>query len=122
MGNFNVSLTDALNNAEVLLHQGEYSSDSSGPLVKTRVFTHLTDEKSKIISQPNPKIELNTTMYEVEFPDGQRDPCAEEIYSAVDTDGRRDLIFQDTIDHRYDSNCAFKNDDEFYSHKRRKGQ
>ena len=64
-------------------------------------------------------------MYEVEFPDGQRahyaaNHIAEEIYSTVDADGRRDLIFEDVIDHRRDSKYAVKKGDEFYSYKGRK--
>ena len=68
MDNFNVSLTDALINAEVLLHQGE---KDSGPLVKVRVLRHIIDDNGNIIDQSNEKIELNTTMDEAEFSDGQ---------------------------------------------------
>ena len=121
LDNFNVSLTDALINAEVLLHQGE----DSAPLVKARVLKHLTDENGNIIGHPSERIELNTVMYEVEFPDGQRAPyaanqIAAEIYSQVDPDGHRDAIIEDIIDHCRDSKYAVKKEHEFFSHRGRK--
>lgn len=46
LDSFNVSLPDALINAEVLLHQGE---KKSGPFVKVRFCRHLTDNNGNII-------------------------------------------------------------------------
>ena len=100
LNHFNVSLTDALINAEVLLHQGE---DNTKLLIKARVLKHLTDENGELIGHPNENIILDTTMYEVEFPDSQRIPysantIAAEIYAQVDLEGIRDIII-DAINH-----------------------
>ena len=63
---FDISLTDSLINAEVLLHQGEADD---GSLVKALVIRHLTDENGNLIGQVDKKINMNTLMYEVEFMD-----------------------------------------------------
>ena len=122
MTHFNVSLTDALINAEVMLHQGE---DNSGPLVKARVLKHLTDENGNFIGHTNELPHLNTLMYEVEFEDGQRAPyaanqIAAEIYSQVDDEGRRSLIINDIIDHRFDSKYAVPKSKAYFHHQGQK--
>ena len=71
LDNFNVSLTDSLINAEVLLHRGEADD---GPLVKVLVIRHLTDKNGNLIGQTNNKMNLNTLMYEVEFVDDEHAP------------------------------------------------
>ena len=40
--------------------------------MKAKVVGHLTDENGDIIGHPNEDPNLNTVMYEVEFPDGTR--------------------------------------------------
>ena len=50
LDNFNISLTDALINADVLLHQWE---DNSEPLVKAIVLKHLTDVNGNLIGHAN---------------------------------------------------------------------
>ena len=67
IGNFNLSLTDSLINAEVLLHQGK-ADDSS--LFKAQVVLRLTDENGNLIGQANRKINPNNLMYEAEIMDG----------------------------------------------------
>ena len=122
LDNFNVSLTDSLINAEVLLHRGEAGD---GPLVKARVVRHLTDENGNLVGQANRNINLNTLMYEVEFMDGERAPYAanvivQEIYSSVDPEGRRDLIIEEIVDYSRDPKYAVKKGDEFFHSKGRK--
>ena len=50
--NFNVSLTDALINAEVLLHRRD---DEDGPLINARVVRKLIDENGNLIGHANKK-------------------------------------------------------------------
>ena len=120
--NFNVSLTDALINAEVLLHRRE---DEDGPLINARVVRKLIDENGNLIGHANKNINLNTIMYEVEFPDGERAPyaanvIAQEIYTSVDPDGRRDAIIDEIVDYDRNAKYAVKKENEFFYSKGRK--
>jgi hypothetical protein len=79
----NISLTDALINAEVSLHQREDTIP-----VQAKVLRHLIDDNGNIIGNANINPILNTIMYEVEFPDGEIKPyaanvIADNIYSQV---------------------------------------
>ena len=122
LDNFNVSLTDALINAEVLLHQGE---DNSEPLVKARVLKHLTDENGNLIGHANENLILNSLMYEIGFPDGRRVPyvanqIAAEIYAQVDTKGIRDLIIDEIKDHNIDTKHPVNKSKAFFYYKDKK--
>ena len=68
-----IFLVDTLLNAEILLPQGEESKgfDEGSNLVEARVIKHFADEDGNIIGNANVRPELNTMMYEVEFPDGE---------------------------------------------------
>ena len=72
--NFYVALADSLINTEVLLHLGKEGDGSDGPLIKARVLRYLTDENGNLVGIPNEDIKFDTTLYEVEFPDGQQEP------------------------------------------------
>ena len=71
-----ICLVDALINAEVLLPQGEESEGfvEGSNLVKAKVICHFANEDGNIIVNANVRPELNTMMYEVEFPDGEVRP------------------------------------------------
>ena len=61
-------------------------------------------------------------MYEIEFTDGTRAPyaankIAQEIYSEVYFEGRRDIILDEIIDHEVDWSKAIKKEDQFFYHK-----
>ena len=75
----NISLVDAFVNAEVLLPQGEESEgyNEECTLVKAKVIRHFCDEDGNIMGNANIRPELNTMMYEVEFPDGEIRPYAD---------------------------------------------
>ena len=84
-----VSMSESLINSEVLM----YRNNDSKELESAKVIRHLTDENGNIIGDYNEKVNLNTIMYEVEFPDGTRAPyaankIAQEIYSEVNFEGR----------------------------------
>jgi hypothetical protein len=109
----NISLTDALINAEVSLHQGEDAVP-----VQAKVLRHLVDEHGNVIGNANINPILNTIMYEVEFPDGEVRPyaanvIADNIYSQVDNDGRRSFIFDSIIDYSRDAKYAVKKADKY---------
>ena len=76
----NMSLTDALINAEVLLHRRE---NADGPLVNARVVRKLTDKNGNLIGHANKDINLNMIMYEVEFNDGERAAYAANVIAQV---------------------------------------
>ena len=106
-------LVDALINAEVLLPQGEESEgfDEGSNLLKAKAIWNFADEDGNIIGNANVQPELNTMMYEVEFPDGEVRPyaanmIAKYIWSQVDTDGQRYIVFESIIDHHIDSTIA----------------
>jgi hypothetical protein len=110
----NISLVDALINAEVSLHQGEESTEA----VQAKVLRHLVDEHGNVIGNANVNPILNTIMYEVEFPDGEVRPyaanvIADNIYSQVDNDGRRSFIFDSIIDYTKDAKYAVKKADNY---------
>ena len=58
---------------------------------------------------------MNTTIYDVEFPDGNiRKYCAnviaENMYSQVDTEGYRYQLLDTIFDHKQDGNAVHPND------------
>ena len=60
-------------------------------------------------------------MYEVEFPDGTRQPIAantiaQEIYSQVDADGRRDVVVEEIIDYCRDPKYAVPKSKQYFYH------
>ena len=116
LDNFNVSLTDALINAELLLHRRE---DCNGPLVNARVVRKLTDKNGNLIGHANKDINLNTIMYEVEFDDGQcaayaANVIAQEIYSSVDAEGRKEAIIEEIIGFDRNSKYAVPKEKQFF--------
>ena len=75
-----ISLVNVLVNTEVLLPQGEESNGyENSNLVKVKVIRHFCDEDGNIIGNVNIRPQLNTLMYEVEFPDGKIKPYAANI-------------------------------------------
>ena len=122
LDNFNISLTDALINAEFLFHRRE---DCDGPLVNARVVRKLTDKNGNLIGHANKDINLNTIMYEVEFANGTRaayaaNVIAQEIYSSVDAEGRKEQIIDEIIGYDRDKNYAVSKGKEFFFSKGRK--
>lgn len=67
-----VSMSEALINSEVLM----YRNDDYKELERVKVICHLTDENGNIIGDYNEKVNMNTILYEVEFPYGTRAPYA----------------------------------------------
>ena len=119
--NCNVSLTDSLIKAEVLLHQAEADD---GPFGKARVICHVTDENGNIIGQAKKKRNLNTLLCEVELMDGEyvqytANVIAQEIYSFVDPEGHHDIIIEEIVDYAKDSKYTVKKGDEFFYNKGR---
>ena len=84
-------------------------------MVKAKIIRHFAYEDGNIIGNTNVQPELNTMMYEVEFPDGEVRPhaanmIAENIWSQVDTEGQRYVTFESIIDHYVDSTIAVSKD------------
>ena len=67
-----VSMSEDLINSEVLI----YRNDDVQELERVKVIRHLTDENGNVISDYYDKVNLNTIMHEVEFPDGTQSPYA----------------------------------------------
>ena len=117
----NISLVDAFMNAEVLLPQGEESEGYEGSsLVKAKVIHQFCDEDGNVMSNTNIQPELNTLMYELEFPDGEIRPyaanvIADNIWVQVDPEGLRYVIFELIIDHHIDSSVAITKENMYLS-------
>ena len=101
---FENSLSDTLINCEVLLPQGE---DLQRATVKGR-------SKSGI-GEYHTSPELNSILYDVEFPDGTvkeyaANIIAQNMYSTVDADGHTQLVLDEILDHRKDHRAISKAD------------
>lgn len=100
---------DGYINAEVLLPQdGEH-------MRAAKVMGKAKDSNGKIIGQHNANPILNTTVYNVMFPDGgvqqyAANTIAENIFSQVDEDGHRFQLLDHIIDHRSDHKAIPKED------------
>lgn len=89
-------------------------------LVPAQVFKrkHDSDGNPVGIAHNNPI--LDTGIYKVQFPDGHAQEyaanvIADNIYSQVDADGNRPLIFQEITDHKKD-HTAVAIDDKWIHH------
>ncbi len=89
---------DQLLTAEVILPQGDRMKTG-------HVIGYKRDQNGNQIGNSNANPLLNTRMYQVEFTDGTRQDyaanmIAEAIYSQVDDEGNKFLLFKDVIAHR----------------------
>lgn len=102
--------------AEVLLPQdGEH-------LRAARVIGKSKDKDGRIIGQYNSNPILNTTVYDVMFPDGAvqqyaANTIAENIFSQVDEEGYRFQLLDHIIDHKKDHTAVEKGDAYVYDKK-----
>ena len=79
----------------------------------------LTDKNGNLIGHANKDINLNTIMYEVEFDDGQcaayaANVIAQEIYSSVDAEGRKEAIIEEIIGFDRNSKYAVPKEKQFF--------
>ena len=105
---FEHSLSDILISAEVLLPKGE---DFKAARVKGR----HTDENGKVIGTFHDNPLLNSTVYDVEFPNGTireyaANVIAENMYSSLDENGFSKLILDCILDHSKDDSAIDKAD------------
>ena len=99
--------------------------DADGPLVNARVVRKLTDKNGNLIGHANKDINLNTIMYEVQFNDGQlaayaANVIAQEIYSKVDAEGKKETIIDEIIGYDCDAGYAVPKGKEFFFYGGRK--
>ena len=105
---FEKPLTDQWINAELNLPQGEKFQNA-------KVIGQSKDGNGAPIESYDINPFLNTTIYDVEFPDGEiREYCAnviaENMYSQVDAEGYRYQLLDTIVDHKQDSNAIYPND------------
>ena len=77
------------------------------------------DKNGNLIGHANKDINLNTIMYEVEFDDGQcaayaANVIAQEIYSSVDAEGRKEAIIEEIIGFDRNSKYAVPKEKQFF--------
>ena len=80
-----------------------------GEVEFARVVKRLRDKDGLPIGTANDNPILDTRVYEVEFPDGHRaslaaNTIAENLFSQVDPEGNRHVLFDEIIDHRRNGN------------------
>ncbi len=99
---------DRFMSAEVLLPKGDYQ-------YVARVLGRKRDNEGRPIGHYNKNPILDTTIHEVEFPDGTiheyaANTLAEALYSQVDPDGNRWLLLKDIIGHDKDASAPTRED------------
>ena len=105
---FEKPITDQWINAELNLPQGELIRNA-------RVLGQSKDGNGKPIGTYDPNPFLNTSIYDVEFPDGEiseyaANVIAENMYSQVDSEGYRYQLLETIIDCKKDD-TAVETDD-----------
>ena len=106
----NISLVDTFVNVKVIPPQGKEPERYEGSnLVKAKVIRYFCDQDG--LCNANIWPQLNALMYEVEFPDGEMKPyaanvIAENIWSQVDPEGQRYVIFESMIGHHVNNSIA----------------
>ncbi len=94
---------DKFTSAEVLLPKGDYQYIA-------KVLGRKRDESGNPIGKSHPNPILDTTVFEVEFPDGSvqdyaANVLAEALYAQVDQDGNRWLLLKDVIAHEKEASA-----------------
>ena len=108
---------DALINAEVLLPQGKNANNNDvSNLVQAKVKRHFCDGEGNIVGNTDTRPQLYILMYEVKSSNGEVRPYSmnvkvENIWSQVDVEGQRYLIFKSMIDHHLEENIAVGKED-----------
>jgi hypothetical protein len=102
------NMYDQLLTAEVLLPQGDQ-------MKMGHVTGYKRDQNGNPIGRSHVNPLLNSRMYQVEFTDGTRQDyaanmIAEAIYSQVDDEGNKLLLFNDVIAHRKNKKAVKKQD------------
>jgi len=92
---------DELLHVEQMIH-------CDGEKLRTPIVRRKCDADSNPIGQYNANPLLNSRIYLAEFPDGHiqelsANTIVEAVYNQVDGEGFDEQIFQDIVDHRYDS-------------------
>ena len=100
---FESSVTDLLINAEVLLPQGE-------KMQSAKVSRRVKDSNGKLIGSHDDNPMLNTSLYEVKFPDGAvkeyaANIIAENMYAQVDANGQTHTLLESIIDYAKDGHA-----------------
>ena len=99
---------DELIGAEVLLGKGE-------SMTQAKVIGRKRDIDGNPIGTRHPNPILNTRVYEVQFTDGHLEEyamntIAENIYSQIDSEGRRFVLMDEIIDHKKDGSAIYGDD------------
>jgi hypothetical protein len=102
----NRSITDQLICLELSLPQGER-------MTPAKVIGLSMDDEGKVISNVNENPILNTTLYDVEFPNGMvrsyaANVFAENIYNMVNDDSETEAILDGIVGHRSNQNAVTK--------------
>jgi len=97
---------DELLYVEPILHR-------DGQQIRARVTGRKRDANGNPIGQFHPNPMLNSRIYLAEFPDGciqelSANAIVEAVYNQIDGDGYDENLFQDIIDHRFDSTALTK--------------
>jgi hypothetical protein len=95
-----------------------------GELHRGKVVGRKRDTEGKLIGKSNPTPLLDSSVYEVEFEDGNvesyaTNQIAEAIYSQVDAEGNQHLLIDEIIDHRKLGD-AVSGDDGYIEHNGRR--
>jgi hypothetical protein len=104
---------DPMVNAEVILPHKE------GDMLAT-VKCHKRDGNGNFVGRKHKNPVLDSTFYEIEFLDGERQEIsfnilAEHLLSQVDEEGKQYQIFRDIIDHRRHPKKAVKKADQYFT-------
>jgi hypothetical protein len=90
--------------AEVLL------PDARGNKRMAKVIKRVRDEANELVGTHNPNPILDTSLYEVEFPDGTIDQLtanviAENLFSQLDSEGKQCQLLSEIIEHKSDASA-----------------
>jgi len=94
--------------AEVILPRNE-------DMVMGKVIRRKRDADGNLIGRSNINPVLDSSVYEVEFPDGEVEAyatnvIAENMYSQVDSEGHHQLVMEEIVDHKKDGSAVAKDD------------
>lgn len=105
---YDEEMYDKFMSAELILPKGDYQ-------YVAHVIGRKQDSEGQPIGRYNKNPILDTTVHEVEFPDGSiyeyaANVLAESLYTQVDQDGNRWLLLKDIIGHSKDADAPTMDD------------
>ena len=106
------TIGDEYVNKEVVLNRG---ANDECDFQFGKVTKRLRDAEGRPIGMANENPLLDTRQYAVEFKDGRSESLsanliAQNLYSQIDTEGKRHVLLDDIVDHRRDRTAVDKSD------------